>query len=89
MATKRNKPTERHDEVEEFPEERGGVDVHAAFLEYRLGGAGDASEALAPRPEWAAAYADAIEQFERLPGAVRSTPPSRPDDDRREEGRPQ
>jgi hypothetical protein len=45
--------------------ENEAVQVHAAYLEHRLGGGRKAD------PE---AYRRAVEQFERLPGAVRTAP---------------
>ena len=54
------------------PEEGGGVDVHEAYLQYRLGGAER------PDPE---IYRRAIEQFQSLPGAFRTTPPPAPADE--------
>jgi hypothetical protein len=50
---------------EPHEEESHAVRVHEAYLEHRLGG-GEA-----PDPE---AHLRAIEEFERLPGALRTTP---------------
>ena len=49
-----------------------GFDVHEAYLQYRLGGAER------PDPE---IYRRAIEQFQSLPGAFRTTPPPAPADE--------
>jgi hypothetical protein len=50
-------------------EEGDAVRVHEAYIENRLGGGEP------PGPE---AYQRAIEQFERLPGAMRTTPSATP-----------
>lgn len=61
---------------EPFEEAPENIDVHEAYLEYRLGGG--------ERPS-SRAYARAAEQFNRLPGAIRGKPafipPDPPDDD--------
>ena len=61
---------------EESPEEQDSILVHEAYLQHRLSGGEPAT------PE---AYMRAVEQFERLPGAVRTgssagrtIPPRRP-----------
>jgi hypothetical protein len=53
-------------EPEPHEEGPGAVRVHQAYLEHRLGGGERAT------PE---AYRRAVEQFQRLPGAMRSVPP--------------
>jgi hypothetical protein len=52
-------------------EEGDAVRVHEAYLEHRMGGGEE------PDPE---AHLRAIEQFERLPGALPTTPPKTPDE---------
>src|SRR6476620_1391605 len=54
------------------PEEGGGVDVHEAYRQYRLGGAKRA-ERLDPD-----VYRRASEEWQSLPGAFRTTPPPAP-----------
>jgi hypothetical protein len=56
-------------ESEPHQEEHGAVRVHEAYLEHRLGGGAPAT------PD---AYRRGVEQFQRLPGAVRSVPPVTP-----------
>jgi hypothetical protein len=46
-------------------EQKDAVKIHEAYLQHRLGGGAPAT------PE---AYRRALEQFEKLPGAIRSTP---------------
>jgi len=48
-----------------YEEEGGAVEVHRAYLEHRVKGGEP------PTPE---KYRRAVEQFQKLPGAVRSTP---------------
>jgi hypothetical protein len=69
MPTRKNKgPYEdEHPKPESHEEQRGAVDVHRAYLEHRLAGGEPAS------PE---AYRRAIEQFQKLPGAMRTVPPA-------------
>jgi hypothetical protein len=55
---------------EPHKEQKDAVKIHEAYLEYRLAGGEPAS------PE---AYRRALEQFEKLPGATRSTPINIPD----------
>jgi len=50
-------------------EEKGAVEIHRAYLEHRLAGGEPAT------PE---AYRRAVEQFEKLPGAMRTVPPPPP-----------
>jgi hypothetical protein len=61
------------DDVRRHPHEEQGdaVRIHEAYLEHRLAGGG------APDPE---AHLRAIEEFERLPGALRTTPRATPDE---------
>lgn len=56
---------------EPYEEQDHAVRVHEAYLEHRLAG-GEA-----PDPE---AHLRAIEEFERLPGALRTTPPPTPEE---------
>jgi hypothetical protein len=73
MPTRKpKKPGDNHDEPPRAPHERepheeegSAVKIHEAYLQHRLGG-GET-----PTSE---AYRRAIEQFEKLPGAVRSSP---------------
>jgi hypothetical protein len=68
MPTRKpKKPRDYHEEPPREPHEEEGsaVKIHEAYLEHRLGG-GET-----PTPE---AYRRAIEQFEKLPGAMRATP---------------
>lgn len=60
-----------HDDPLQKPhtEPRGAVKIHEAYLEHRLGGGAEAT------PD---RYRRGLEQFEKLPGAVRSTPPATP-----------
>jgi len=69
------KPKDDDDDQEQRPrephkEEHEAVKIHEAYLEHRLGGGAPAT------PE---AYRRAVEQFEKLPGAMRSTPPPEPE----------
>jgi hypothetical protein len=87
MATRKrakaDKEPEENPEGQAELEEGEAVQVHDAYLEHRLGG-GRAAEP--------AAYERGIEQFEKLPGALRTTPPTggsshedeRPGDDKGE-----
>lgn len=64
------KPKDGGDDHEEQPrephkEQHDAVRIHEAYLQHRLGGGEPAS------PD---AYRRGVEQFEKLPGAVRSTP---------------
>ncbi len=77
MPTRKRKGDDGyHDEPPREPhkEDEGAVKIHEAYLRHRLGGGEPAT------PE---AYRRAIEQFEKLPGAMRSTPekirPEEPD----------
>ena len=68
MPTRKNKDDGGdYDEPPRKPhnEQPGAVQIHEAYLQHRLGGGEPAS------PE---AYRRALEQFEKLPGAIRSTP---------------
>ncbi len=75
MATRRRKPAEdRRPHVEAGD----AVRVHEAYIEERLGGGEE--------PD-AASYRRALQQFEQLPGAVRTIPPApEPDVDEPEGG---
>jgi hypothetical protein len=80
MATRKPKNYDGDDHQEPPPhkEESDAVRVHQAYLEHRLGGGEPAT------PE---AFRHAIEQFQKLPGAVRSAPspvaPETPDAEHR------
>jgi hypothetical protein len=68
MPTRKRKDDDGYghdDERRPYKEEDHAVEVHQAYLEHRLKGGAPAS------PE---AYRRAIEQFQKLPGAVQSTP---------------
>jgi hypothetical protein len=90
MATRRPKTYDGDDHQEPPPheEQSDAVKVHEAYLEHRLGGGEPAT------PE---AFRRAIEQFQKLPGAIRSVPsqatPEKPGDEQRsdeeEKGKPQ
>jgi hypothetical protein len=73
MPTPRSKRKPKSAEEEQEPkphqEEGGAVRIHEAYLEHRLGG----GEAATPE-----AYRRAVEQFQKLPGAMRSVPPAAP-----------
>jgi hypothetical protein len=58
-----------YQESKPHQEEGGAVRIHEAYLEHRLGG----GEAATPE-----AYRRAVEQFQKLPGAMRSVPPAAP-----------
>jgi hypothetical protein len=64
------------DEREPYEEEPDAVRIHEAYLQHRLAGGEE------PDPE---AYRRAIEEFERLPGALPTIPPSRPEESRDED----
>ena len=57
-----------YDEPPESAEDEGSIRIHDAYLEHRLGGGDPAT------PE---AFRRAVEQFEQLPGAIRTGPASR------------
>jgi hypothetical protein len=65
------------DQGKPYEEEGGAIEIHRAYLEHRVQG-GDP-----PTPE---RYRRAIEQFQKLPGAVRSTPPAMPGEQEPEGG---
>jgi hypothetical protein len=68
MPARRRKPPDDYPPPpsdEESPENEDSLLVHEAYLQHRLGGGEPAT------PE---AYRRAVEQFERLPGAVRTRP---------------
>jgi hypothetical protein len=72
MATRKSKngDDDQKDEPRKpHKEQRDAVKIHEAYLQHRLGGGEPAS------PE---AYRRAVEAFEKLPGALRSTPASVP-----------
>jgi hypothetical protein len=71
MPARKSKRTKDGDyqEPEPHQEEGGAVRVHQAYLEHRLGGGEPAT------PE---AYRRAVEQFQKLPGAMPSVPPAAP-----------
>jgi hypothetical protein len=83
MPTRKPKDDDYKDKPPRDPrkpheEHDNAVKVHEAYLQHRLGGGEPAS------PE---AYRRALEQFEKLPGAMRSTPvPVRP---KEEGGKPE
>src|SRR4051794_28555732 len=58
-----------YQEPEPQREEAEPVEVHQAYLEHRLAGGAPATPA---------AYRRAVDQFQRLPGAIRSVPPVAP-----------
>jgi|SRR4051812_5868789 hypothetical protein len=65
MPPRRRKPRSDDQRPEETPEDRESLRVHEAFLEHRLGGG---------EPATPDAYLRAVQQFERLPGAVPTGP---------------
>jgi hypothetical protein len=71
MPPQKRKPKPKSDDYDEppseSPEDEGSIRVHDAYLEHRLGGGEPAT------PE---AFRRAVEQFEQLPGAVRTGPAS-------------
>ena len=71
MPTRKRKPPKDKDypEPEPHEEQPGAVRVHQAYLEHRLAGGEPAT------PE---AYRRALEQFEKLPGAIQTVPPTAP-----------
>jgi hypothetical protein len=71
MATRKPKGPKDGDyqEPEPHKEQSDAVRVHQAYLEHRLAGGEPAT------PE---AYRRAVEQFQKLPGAMRSVPPPAP-----------
>jgi hypothetical protein len=78
-----NPPRDDHDR-EPHVEEGTAVQIHQAYLEQRLAGGEE------PTPE---AYRRAVEQFQRLPGAIgapptRSAEPPRPEPDDAVDGEP-
>jgi hypothetical protein len=90
MATRKRKHDDDHDyddggngQQPPYEEEGSAVEVHRAYLEHRVKGGAP------PTPE---RFRRAIEQFQKLPGAVRSTPidilkpPAAPDDDEGNKG---
>lgn len=72
VVRKRKDGGDDHDENPREPhrEEADAVKVHEAYLQHRLGGGEP------PSPE---AYRRGVEQFEKLPGATRSTPAVEPE----------
>lgn len=66
MPPRRRKPKDEYEQpAGESVEDEGSVRIHEAYLQHRLGG----GEAATPE-----AFQRAVEQFERLPGAVRTGP---------------
>jgi hypothetical protein len=62
--------SDEYSKREPHKEQKDAVKIHEAYLQHRSGGGEPAS------PE---AYRRALEQFEKLPGATRSTPVNVPE----------